>query len=69
MSDLLNRMMEANKLTNEQAKKEREDRLEARRHEMAGAMTRMMVNEALGRVNQAKQENKALAEKARAEKG
>jgi hypothetical protein len=62
-------MMEANKLTNEQAKKEREDRLEARRHKMAGAMTRMMVNEALGRVNQAKQENEALAEKARAEKG
>ena len=69
MSDLLNRMMEANKLTNEQAKAERESRLEARRHEMAGAMTRMMVNEALGRVKQSKQENEALAEKARAEKG
>ena len=69
MSDLLNKMMEANKLTNDQAKQEREDRLEAKRHEMAGAMTRMMVNEALGRVNQAKQENEALAEaRARAEK-
>jgi hypothetical protein len=62
-------MMEANKLTNEQAKQEREDRIEAKRHEMAGAMTRMMINEALGRVSQAKQENEALAQKARAEKG
>jgi hypothetical protein len=68
MSDLLNKMMEANKLTNEQAKADREARLEAKRHELAGAMTRMMVNEALGRVQQAKQENEALAEKARAEK-
>jgi len=69
MSDLLNKMMDANKLTNEQAKKEREDRIEARRHELAGAMTRMMVNEALGRVQQTKQENEALAAaKARAEK-
>jgi hypothetical protein len=69
MSDLLNKMMEANKLTNEQAKADREARLEAKRHELAGAMTRMMVNEALGRVRQTKQENEALAEKARAEKG
>jgi len=67
MSDLLNKMMEANKLTNEQAKADREARLEAKRHELAGAMTRMMVNEALGRVRQTKQENEALA-KARAEK-
>jgi hypothetical protein len=61
-------MMEANKLSNEQAKAESEARREARRHKLAGAMTRMMVNEALGRVQQAKQENEALAEKARAEK-
>ena len=69
MSDLLNKMMEANKLTNEQAKAEREAAIEAKRHEMAGAMTRMMVNEALSRVQQSKQENDALAAKARAEKG
>ena len=69
MSDLLNKMMEANKLTNEQAKAERETVIEAKRHELAGAMTRMLVNEALGRVQQAKQENEALATKARAEKG
>jgi hypothetical protein len=68
VSDLLNKMMEANKLSNEQAKAESEARREARRHELAGAMTRMVVNEALGRVQQAKQENEALAEKARAEK-
>jgi hypothetical protein len=35
---------------------------------MAGAMTRMMINEALGRVAQTKQENEALTQKVRAEK-
>lgn len=68
MSDLFNKMMEANKLSNEEAKAKREAEIEAKRHEMAGAMTRMMINEALGRVAQTKQENEALAPKAGAEK-
>jgi hypothetical protein len=65
-SDLLNRLLESNKLTNEEFKAKREEEKDRLRHEMAGAMTRMMINEALGRVNQAKQENEAL--KNRAEK-
>jgi len=66
-SDLFNRMMEANKLTNEEYKAKREAEIERKRHEMAGAMTRMMVNEALQRVKQTKEENDALAN-ARAKK-
>lgn len=65
-SDLLNRLLESNRLTNEEFKAKREEERDRLRHEMAGAMTRMMINEALGRVNQAKQENEAL--KNRAEK-
>ena len=68
MSDLFNKMMEANKLYNEEAKAKREAEIESKRHEIAGAMTRMMINEALGRVAQTKQENKALTQKVRAEK-
>ena len=60
-------MMEANKLTNEEYKVKREAEIERKRHEMAGAMTRMMVNEALQRVKQTKEENDALAN-ARAKK-
>ena len=63
-SDLLNRLLESNKLTNEEFKAKREEEKERIRHEMAGAMTRMMINEALGRVNQAKQENEALKNRA-----
>ena len=63
-SDLLNRLLESNKLTNEEFKAKREEEKERMRHEMAGAMTRMMINEALGRVNQAKQENEALKNRA-----
>lgn len=66
-SDLFNRMMEANKLTNEEFKAKREADKERERHELAGAMTRMMVNEALQRVRQTKEENDALAN-ARAKK-
>ena len=66
-SDLFNRMMESNKLTNEEFKAKREAEIERKRHEMAGAMTRMMVNEALQRVKQTKEENDALAN-ARAKK-
>lgn len=66
-SDLFNRMMEANKLTNEEYKAKREADLERKRHLYAGAMTRMMVNEALQRVKQTKEENDALAN-ARAKK-
>jgi hypothetical protein len=66
-SDLFNRMMESNRLTNEEFKAKREADIERKRHEMAGTMTRMMVNEALQRVKQTKEENEALA-KARAEK-
>jgi hypothetical protein len=68
MSDLFNRMMEANKLSNKEAIEAREAEIEAKRHEMAGAMTRMMINEALSQVQQTKQDNEALAEKARADK-
>jgi len=68
MSDLFNRMMEANKLSNKEAIEAREVEIEAKRHEMAGAMTRMMINEALSQVQQTKQDNEALAEKARADK-
>ena len=69
MSELFKRMMEANKLTNEEARAKYEEALDAERHKLAGAMTRMMINEALGRVAQAKQENEALAkiQEARAE--
>jgi len=65
-SDLLNRLLESNKLTNEQFKAKREEEKERLRHEMAGAMTRMMINEALGRVKQTKEEQETL--KNRAEK-
>jgi hypothetical protein len=68
MSDLFNRMMEANKLSNKEAIEAREAEIEAKRHEMAGAMTRMMINEALSQIQQTKQDNEALAEKARADK-
>ena len=68
MSDLFNRMMEDNKLSNKEAIEAREAEIEAKRHEMAGAMTRMMINEALSQVQQTKQDNEALAEKARADK-
>ena len=68
MSDLFNRMMEANKLSNKEAIEAREAEIEAKRHEMAGAMTRMMINEALSQVQQTKQDNEALAKKARADK-
>ena len=66
-SDLFNRMMEANKLTNEEYKAKREAEIDSKRHKIAGALTRMMVNEGLQRVRQTKEENEALA-KARAEK-
>jgi hypothetical protein len=60
-SDLLNKLLDANKLSNAEAKAAREAEIERKRHEMAGTMTRMMLNEALGRVKQTKQENEALA--------
>jgi hypothetical protein len=51
MSDLLNKILEANGMSNEKAKedilKRKEDEKEAYRREMAGAVTRLVVNEAL----------------------
>jgi hypothetical protein len=51
MSDLLNKILEANKFTNEQAKedilKRKEDEKEEYRRQMAGAVTRIVVNQAL----------------------
>jgi hypothetical protein len=51
MSDLLNKILEANGMSNEKAKedilKRKEDEKEAFRREMAGAVTRLVVNEAL----------------------
>ena len=67
MSDLFNKMMDANKLSNEEAKAQREAEIERRRHELAGTWTRMALNEALEQVRQAKQEKEALDQKARAE--
>jgi len=69
MSELFKRMMEANKLTNEEARAKYEEELDARRHKLAGTWTRMAINEALARVAQTREENEALAkiQKARAE--
>jgi hypothetical protein len=51
MSDLLNKILEANKFSNEQAKedilKRKEDEKEEYRRQMAGAVTRLIVNDAL----------------------
>ena len=66
-SDLFNRMMEANKLTNEQFKAKREADKEEECRARADALARTLINEALQVVKQAKEEHEALA-KARAEK-
>ncbi|CAB4129401.1 hypothetical protein UFOVP118_41 [uncultured Caudovirales phage] len=51
MSDLLNKILEANGMSNQQAKedilKRKEDEKEEYRRQMAGAVTRLVVNDAL----------------------
>jgi len=51
MSDLLNKILEANGMSNEKAKedilKRKEDEKEAYIREMAGAVTRLVVNDAI----------------------
>jgi hypothetical protein len=51
MSDLLNKILEANGMSNEKAKedilKRKEDEKEAYLREMAGAVTRLVVNDAI----------------------
>ena len=51
MSNLLNKILEANKFTNEQAKedilKRKEAEKEEYRRQMAGAVTRIVINQAL----------------------
>ena len=51
MSDLLNKILEANGMSNQQARedilKRKEDEKEEWRRQMAGAVTRMVVNDAL----------------------
>jgi len=51
MSDLFNKIMEANGMTNQQARedilKRKEAEKEEYRRQMAGAITRLVVNEAL----------------------
>lgn len=55
MSELFNKMMSKNDLNRDPIK------LDPKRAELATALTKKMVNEALGRVQQAKQEHDAKA--------
>lgn len=51
MSDLLNKILEANGMSNQQARedilKRKEDEKEEYRRQMAGAVTRLVVNDAI----------------------
>lgn len=58
MSDLVNKLLEANGMSNEQAKedilKRKESEKEEYRRQMAGAVTRLVVNQALREMKERK---------------
>ena len=58
MSDLFNKIMESNGMSNQQARedilKRKEDEKEEGRRQMAGAVTRMVVNDALREMQERK---------------
>ena len=58
MSDLFNKIMESNGMSNQQARedilKRKEDEKEEWRRQMAGAVTRMVVNDALREMQERK---------------